>query len=453
MQEANVVLSMLKQKSTTDRAFVFERLYRNLFNPDFYLLAHKNILLSIPGSQRKNEGYSETRIEDVIARLRQETYSPRPIGPANRLQKHVQQQSTKSSSYEDMLIQEILRLLLQAIYEPLFTDTSHSFRSTRNYHTALKQITSNSAGINRAIEGNIGEYFAAFNHTLLQTMLSRKISDGRLLHLIERFLKAGYLEFHRPHNSLSATLEGTVISPLLANIYLHDLDIFMEKICAQHNMQQRTESTGSANHVRYTRYADHFLVMVKGDKQLAESIQNDIGAFFIDKLQIPLNREKIPLINLTNQPARFLGYDIALPLEHQGRKSLQLLVPGDVVRDMLKPFVANEKPVHHNARINMALPELLQQYNSEIRNLYEYYSLATDVSTKIGRFRYYHYHSLLKTVARKEKSSLAKVLARYGVPVKLKQGTGTRKIFGITHETRDGMQTITYFNDPIKKSV
>jgi hypothetical protein len=130
---------------------------------------------------------------------------------------------------------------------------------------------------------------------------------------------------------------------------------------------------------------------------------------------------------------------------------LQLLVPGDVIRAKLKPFMRNNKPIYVPARINDPVLNTLTAYNAEIRGLYNYYRLATDVSRKLDTFKHYHYNSLLKTVARKEKITVTQVLAKYGVSVKRRQGTGTRKVFGVTYETKNGTQTRTYFNDPLRK--
>jgi hypothetical protein len=208
--------------------------------------------------------------------------------------------------------------------------------------------------------------------------------------------------------------------------------------------------------VKYVRYADDFVVMIIGNKELAEQTREEIRMFLWNELHLELNMEKTLVTRLSDRRIRFLGYEIAKSKEDTaitkdtlGRKkrtangTIQLLVPADVIREKLKPFVAREKAVHHSARINLSALDLLTQYNAEIRGLYEYYSLATDVSTKIGKFKYYHYYSLLKTVARKEKCSIAKVLDKYGVNVKLKQATGTRKIFGVHYETKDGTHIMT----------
>jgi hypothetical protein len=203
--------------------------------------------------------------------------------------------------------------------------------------------------------------------------------------------------------------------------------------------------------------------MVIGSKQLAEQIREEVRAF-LETLSLVLSPEKTLITNLSDQRIRFLGYEIAkthedtkLTANAQGVKkraangTIQLLVPADVVREKLKPFVKNGKAIHHNARVNAPLLDTLTVYNAEIRGLYNFYCLATDVSTKLGKFKFFHYYSLLKTVARKEKCSVAQVIDRYGVDVKLKQKSGTRKLFGVAYQTKTGDKTLTYFNEPLKK--
>ncbi|MHB8629099.1 MAG: HNH endonuclease [Aggregatilineales bacterium] len=215
--------------------------------------------------------------------------------------------------------------------------------------------------------------------------------------------------------------------------------------------------------VKYCRYADDFIVMIIGSKQLAEQIREEIRAF-LETLSLVLSPEKTLITNLSDRRVRFLGYELAKTHEDtkltenaQGVKkraangTIQLLVPTDVVREKLKPFVSNGKASHHNARVNAPLLDTLTLYNAEIRGLYNFYCLATDVSTKLGKFKFFHYYSLLKTVARKEKCSVAQVLSRYGVDVKLKQKSGTRKLFGVTYQTNSGTKTLTYFDEPLRK--
>jgi group II intron reverse transcriptase/maturase len=407
-------------------------------------------------------------------------------------------------SKRDKLVQEVVRLILQAIYEPIFLDSSHGFRPERSCHTALVQIKTTCRGTNWVIEGDIKGFFENISFEKLLEILSRRIGDGRFLNLISLFLKAGYMENKRIFHPLTGTPQGGVVSPILANIYLHELDVYMEKVCQRYSTDAKNRRSNEAYQklnlerfyarkrgeyqqaeelikqmrtlpsrdpfdpnylrVKYTRYADDFLVMVIGSKGLSCQIRDEIKSFLSTELHLELSAETTLITNLGDHSVCFLGYEIAKTRENTAltentrgvkkraaNETMQLLVPAEVISEKLKPFVSHGKAVHHNARINDPTLDILIQYNAEIRGLYNYYCLATDVSTKINKFRYYHYTSLQKTIARKEKCSLAQVIERYGVDVKLKQGTGTRKLLGVTYQTQSGRKTLTYFNEPIKK--
>jgi len=507
MQKAEVVLSILTQKSVQNKEYVFDRLYRNLFNPDFYRLAYSNIYahegnMTAGSDDETIDGFNIEKVKTVIAQLRQETYRPKPVRRTYIPKKNGKRRPLGIPSFTDKLVQEVVRMLLQAIYEPVFTDTSHGFRPARSCHTALMQIKTSCKGTKWVIEGDIQGFFDNINHAKLLEILARKITDGRLLNLIAKFLKAGYMEFRQFHNSLTGTPQGGIVSPILANIYLHELDGYMEALCQRLTTnktrrrnaaymrlnQARFEARQNGDYekadallqqmrtlhtqhpfdpdyikVKYCRYADDFVVMIIGSKRLAEDIREDIRAF-LETLNLVLSPEKTIITNLSDKRVRFLGYEIAKTHEnakitetsHGVKKraandTIQLLVPADVIREKLQPFVRNGKSIHHNARVNAPLLDTLTLYNAEIRGLYNYYCLATDVSTKIGKFKYYHYYSLLKTVARKEKCSIAQVISTYGVDVKLKQKSGTRKLFGVRYQTNKGDKTLTYFDEPLKK--
>jgi group II intron reverse transcriptase/maturase len=509
MQKAEIVLSMLGQKAKEDSTFVFDRLYRNLFNPDFYLLAYNNIYdkegnLTEGTDQVTIDGFNMRLIEKLIEEMRAEIYRPKAVRRVYIPKKSGKLRPLGVPTFRDKLVQEVVRLILQAIYEPIFLDSSHGFRPERSCHTALVQIKTTCRGTNWVIEGDIKGFFDHISFEKLLEILSRRISDGRFLNLIHLFLRAGYMENQRIFHPLTGTPQGGVVSPILANIYLHELDVFMQRLCEKYStdakerrhyepyrrlnierfharkredyqraeelvQQMRTlpsRDPCDPNYIRvkYTRYADDFLVMVIGSKGLSIRICDEIRNFLNAELQLELSAEKTLITNLANQSVSFLGYEIAKTRENTAltentlgvkkrvaNETIQLLVPTEVINEKLKPFVKNGKAVHHNARINDPILDILTQYNAEIRGLYNYYCLATDVSTKINKFRHYHYTSLQKTIARKEKCSIAQVIEKYGVNVKLKQGTGTRKLLGVTYQTKAGTKTLTYFNEPIRK--
>ena len=160
MQSAEVVLSMLGQKSTQSSEFVFDRLYRNLFNPDFYMLAYSNIYakegnMTEGVDERTIDGFNIPQVERLIGLFKQETYSPKPVRRTYIPKKNGMLRPLGIPSFTDKLVQEVVRLLLQAIYEPRFQDTSHGFRPNRSCHTALAQIKSTCKGTSWVIEGDV----------------------------------------------------------------------------------------------------------------------------------------------------------------------------------------------------------------------------------------------------------------------------------------------------------
>jgi group II intron reverse transcriptase/maturase len=509
MQKAEVVLTVLRKKSMQDKDFVFDRLYRNLFNPDFYMLAYSNMYAKegnmTPGTDGKTiDGFNISLINGLIEEIKNETYYPNPSKRAYIKKKNGKLRPLGIPSFRDKLVQEVLRMLLEAIYEPIFRDSSHGFRPDKSCHTALLQVKNTCHGSTWAVEGDIKGFFDNIDHSIMLSLLSKKIADGRIIELVRRFLKAGYFEFHQVRDSLTGTPQGNGTSPILANIYLHELDIFTEETCRKHSTDKKSKKHSPAYNklfvarraakkrgdykqadkilgemrklpsrdtmdsgyirVHYVRYADDFLVMVNGSKALASILKAEIGGFLKDKLNLELSEEKTLITHLPSNNARFLGYEIqnahndtAISQDSKGRRfrsingTIQLLVPTDVINSKLRAFTKGKKAAARPERVNDPVLNTLTAYNAEIQGLYNFYRLATDVSTKLYKFKHYHYDSLLKTIAQKEKTSISKVLKKYGISVPRKQGTGTRRIFGVNYVTKDGLRTRTYFNESLRK--
>jgi group II intron reverse transcriptase/maturase len=508
MQNAETILTILNQKSIGSKQFVFDRLYRNMFNFDFFTEAYQKMYAKpgnmTPGTDGQTiDGFKKSKIDKLINLLRNEQYYPTPVRRT-----YIEKKNSKKKhplgipSFEDKLVQEVVRRVLEAIYEPIFLDTSHGFRPNRSCQTALFQVKSTCGGTKWVVEGDITGCFDNIDHDILLKILSRKISDGRFLELIRRFLKAGYFEFHQVKNSLSGVPQGGIISPILSNIYMHELDVYMEELAKKLNKGKRKRDNptyvrlsskrtrrlkkgrideadallkemrklpsqdqmdSNYSRVKYFRYADDFVICIDGSKELAEQIKQDVTEFLCNTLKLELNADKTLITNLKDERVRFLGYELSkshddtiITKNSDGVKkrsvneTIQLLVPIEVINRKLQSFMENGKAASFRARVDLPILDIINEYNAEIRGLYEYYSLATDVAMKIGRFKYYHYTSLIRTIAHKEKSSYRKVKAKYGMDVPRKQGTGTRKIIGVRYQTKTGEHVMTYFNDSLK---
>ena len=227
------VLSSLKSKAQ-DTNYHYERLYRNLYNTDFYLQAYQNIYAK-PGNMTAGadgqtvDGMSMERIGKIIESLKNHSYHPQPARRTYIQKKNGKLRPLGIPSFDDKLVQEVVRMILEAIYEPTFSNRSHGFRPNRSCHTALMQLQRNFSGVKWFIEGDIKSFFDNIDHAVLVGILRKRIKDEYFIALIWKFLKAGYLEDWTFRRTYSGTPQGSIISPILSNIYLNELDRYMER--------------------------------------------------------------------------------------------------------------------------------------------------------------------------------------------------------------------------------
>ena len=220
MRKPTDVLNSLSDKSK-DPAYKFQRLYRNLYNPEFYLLAYKNIAANkgsmTPGVNGITiDGMSSDRIEKLIASLKDHSYQPKPARRTYIAKKNnpAKKRPLGIPSGDDKLVQEIVRMILESIYEPTFSEASHGFRPKKSCHTALAKIQSTFTGARWFVEGDIQACFDSFDHHILINILRRRIQDESFLELMWKFLKAGYMEQWQFHKTYTGTPQGSGISPM-----------------------------------------------------------------------------------------------------------------------------------------------------------------------------------------------------------------------------------------------
>ena len=365
MRHSERVLNGLSKHSPQVN-YKFERLYRILFNEEMYYAAYQRIYAKegnmTKGSDGKTiDGMSLTRIADLIDLLRKETYQPKPASRVYIPKKSGKMRPLGIPSFDDKLVQEVTRMILEAIYEGQFQDCSHGFRPKRSCHTALNKIQKTFTGTKWFIEGDIKGFFDNINHEILIGILAERISDERFLRLIRKFLKAGYLEDWTFHNTFSGTPQGGIVSPILANIYLDRLDKFVmeyikrfdvgatttrkpfegrrsldfqkkvamqklktvkdeserKKVVEQLKGIDRTrlqipsfdEMDNGYKRLKYVRYADDFLIGVIGSKEDSQRIKEDIKNFLESELKLELSDDKT-LITHSQKAAKFLGYEV-----------------------------------------------------------------------------------------------------------------------------------------------
>lgn len=507
MRSPKIILENL-QKHSKEENYKYERLYRKLYNEDFYLQALQNIYSNkgamTPGIDGLTlDGYGKERIDKIIESIKNHSYQPKPVRRQYIKKKNGKMRPLGISSSDDKLVEEILKMILESIYDPTFSNYSHGFRPNKSCHSALLQVQHNFTGVKWFVEGDIKSYFDTIDHHNLITILRKRIKDEAFIELLWKFLHAGYLENWTYNATYSGIAQGSGISPILANIYLNEFDMFMEnykkdfdkgnereigadyykaKIVHQTYAERvarewvnyseeekknavkrkaelkrefqkypsKNPMDGSYKRIQYVRYADDFLIGVIGSKSDAEQIKSDIGKFFTEHLKLELSEEKT-LITNSKDKARFLGYDVTVCNDNslakvKGRgttriytNKIKLYLPKDkwigkllnygVLKVVSKPEQKEVwKPLQRDEYIFLPPHEIVRKYNAQIRGIYNYYRLASNVSV-LNKFYYVMEYSMYKTLAAKYRITMTKAKLKFTkdrefkVPYKTKKGT------------------------------
>src|SRR5689334_21957342 len=388
MQSAETVLGVLRERGR--KGLPCNELYRQMFNRELYLMAYGRIYANqgamTPGADAETaDGMSEDKIDKIIEAMRHERYRFRPARRIYIPKKNGKLRPLGLPSWSDKLVGEVVRLLLEAYYEPTFSDHSHGFRPGRGCHTALRKIEATWTGSTWFIEGDISDCFGSLSHDIMVRILSEKIHDNRFLRLIKQMLNAGYLEDWTYHQTLSGAPQGGVVSPILSNIYLHKLDVFIETVLIPQytrgkrrkpnpeyerikhrlawarargdrvqarNLRRRLRQLPSGDpqdpgyrRLRYSRYADDHILGFTGPKAEAEAIKDQLARFLRDDLALELNPDKTLITHARTRAARYLGYEITI--QHCDDKltngcraangAVALRVPLDVIKAKCDP--------------------------------------------------------------------------------------------------------------------
>jgi group II intron reverse transcriptase/maturase len=475
MQETGVVLGVLRERGR--KGLPCTQLYRQMFNRELYLTAYGNIYSNqgamTPGANEETaDGMSEEKIEQIIGLMRNERYR---FSPARRIyipKKNGRLRPLGLPSWSDKLAGEVVRLLLEAIYEPQFSRWSHGFRRNRGCHTALRDIQNTWTGTTWFIEGDISDCFGSLDHEILLRILAEKIHDQRFLRLIRNMLKAGYLEDWEYRDSLSGCPQGGVVSPILSNVYLDKLDKFVEQElipqytrgtrrkcnpeydriqyqlararkrgdrAAARDLEKQLRSLPASDpmdpgyrRLKYTRYADDHILGFIGPKAEAEEIKAKLAKFLRETLGLELNQQKTLITHARSQHARFLGYDITVQHSRDkitgGRRTVNgtiaLRVPRDGIKAQTARYRRRGKPSHRPRLQNLDDYDIVRKYGAEYAGVVNYYLLARDVY-RLSTLRWNAESSMLRTLARKHRSSVAKIAARHKAKIETSDGLRT----------------------------
>ena len=481
MQPTVEILERISQNSLKHPDEVFTRLFRYMLRSDLYFMAYKNLYANNGASTKgvdddTADGFSKRCVENIIKRLKNGTFLPKPTRRIHIPKANGKTRPISIPTFTDKLVQEVMRMILEAVYEPIFKGASHGFRPNHSCHTALEQVKREFTGVRWFIEGDIKGCFDNIDHETLVNLVNRKIKDAQFIQLLRKFLKAGYLEDWKYHKTFSGTPQGGIISPILANIYLHELDTYVSELAAEfekprdcvydpqysklmHEIRAiKTKLDRASEHEKadllkelkatrqklrhtpcksqtdkklaYVRYADDFLVGVVGSRDDSEEVKRKLTDYVSGFLKMELSTEKT-LITHSNEYARFLGYDIRVRRNDKvkrtksGRlvRTLNNKVERNIpLTDKIEKFLYSHHiiwqkngemaPCHRKGLLHLSDLEIITAYNAELRGICNYYNLASNFSS-LHYFSYLMEYSCLKTLASKHKTGVKKIRDKY----------------------------------------
>lgn len=499
MKPTSEILKRMECNSQTHKDGIYTRLYRYLLREDIYMTAYQKLYRNkgagTEGIDKDTaDGFGEEYVHRLIKELKNLTYEPKPVRRVYIAKSNGKKRPLGVPSFRDKLVQEAIRQILEAIYEPIFSKHSHGFRANRSCHTALAEVGNSFRGTIWFVEGDIKGCFDNINHKVLLETLSEKIKDSKFINLIRKFLKAGYMEDWKYHRNYSGTPQGGILSPILANIYLNELDKKVKAMQEKFNAPCKRDRSPAYKHtgyeinklkkrygpsrndaekkallkeihklgvelrklpskdatdkkIAYVRYADDFIIGVTGTREEAEQIKEELTRFLAERLKLELSHEKTKITH-SSEKILFLGYEISVrrssitkPTQSGIRRrtmnySVNLAVP----LRRIEKFLFEHKAVEQSQEGTLTPVHreyLIGSTDLEIIDTYNAqtrgicdYYSLASNYSKLGYFVYLMEYSCLKTFAKKYKTHIRAFIRKHRVGKK----------WGIEYETKKGTQ-------------
>ncbi|EID4389352.1 hypothetical protein LBY38_001618 [Vibrio vulnificus] len=362
-------IDTIRKLNTDNPNWINRDLYKLMSKIPLYIAAYSRIK-SKSGNMTKGtdglniDGTDLLRFQNIISDMKDESYKFKPARRSYIPKANGKKRPLGIATANDKMVQEVMRLVLEAIYEPTFSANSHGFRPDRGCHTALKAFRKGWSGCSWIIEGDIKSFFDEIDHEVLIKILRKRIKDERFLNLIRKSLKAGFIDNGTFHCPKVGTPQGSILSPLLANIYLDEFDKYVENIkeretCGKshplgkeyrrkqrlvqlarkdislHELRsaERVEAVKEFKKLRadlmktptrderckdrfvrlqYIRYADDWIIGVNGSRDLAGRLKDEAGKFLANELKLQLSYEKTHIRHAKTEKALFLGTELSI---------------------------------------------------------------------------------------------------------------------------------------------
>lgn len=411
----------LSLKAAKEPEHQFENLYGMLCNEVWLRVAHHAVnsnmgreTAGIDGKTMSNfNGDVEGNLERLRETLKAQTFEPMPVRRVYIPKPNGKKRPLGIPTIEDRIVQEALRMALEPIWEADFSIHSYGFRPNRSTYDAMTYIGKRlnnlgGQGYQWIIEGDIASYFDTIPHRRLLKAVKKRVADRNIRDLLWKFLRAGVMSRDKYTETLTGTPQGGIVSPLLANIYLHELDTYMESNYLHFTEKARKvrRRQGKGNFL-YVRYADDFLVLCNGTKAEAQAMKKELGEL-LSTMGLTLSEEKTRITHIT-EGFDFLGYRVIRSVGTKGKMVTKVLVPEkaikrfrEKVREMLAPNTAKEST---SAKI--------RALNRLTRGWCEYYRCTSSPSWVFNKIGTELFWDLAHWLGRKYESNMPAIMQRF----------------------------------------
>lgn len=402
-------------KWSQDHDFRFDDIYNLLYDENWLRRAFRSVK-SNSGSRTAGVDYQtisdfeerlSDNLDDLQSKLKSTEYTPQPVRRVTIPKGGGEERALGIPTIQDRIVQEAVRMVLEPIYETDFSDASYGFRPNRSTHDAIMDVHQNimPAGNFKpwVLDLEIKGYFDNVDHGTLGKILQDRITDRKILKLVWKILKSGIMDEGKYQQSMIGTPQGGIISPLLANIYLNELDQWVKdwtNLSKREGTQRRNSGKGTW---RYVRYADDFLLLTNGRKEYAETMMERVEDFLQEELKLDLNRDKSEITH-AEDGLEFLGYYLKSKTDTGGTKRH---IPKDAVHDIrTKIRKATDGPTDVSIRAK------LKAINAVVTGWANYYKYATNAGQVFSKVQYFMGPRIVEWISNKMNTSKRKVWAK-----------------------------------------
>jgi RNA-directed DNA polymerase len=415
----------LSQGAEQERTRRFDDLYHLLYHDDWLRTAQAHVRQNAGSQMAGCDGvimrYFEENLEGNLARLSEDLksgrFEPQPVRRTYireiKAGGRVKMRPLGIPAIRDRIVQEALRMVLEPIWEADFSCHSYGFRPNRSTKDAAAYIgarltSGKSSAYGWIIEGDIQSFFDTIDHVKLTQLVKRRIRDKRTLTLIWNFLRAGIMEQGNLRHSLIGTPQGGIVSPLLANIYLHELDRYMERYTELSNWERRKRKIQERANFLYVRYADDFVVLCDGEREQAEALRGELYEFLKVELKLELSMEKTKVTHVS-EGFEFLGFLIDRGRTGSGNWAPRIRIPAKSMEKVREKVRAALVPSTHKNSVKLKILGL----NRIIGGWCRYYQTTSSPSGYFKKLEYETFWLMAHWLGRKFKMSSPMVMRAY----------------------------------------